>query len=99
MSCYLAVPFGGVHRIWSGIGLNSDKVFCQQPYLGSPMDHAHSLFVQVWVDTGLFGVLGILLLFWLFADAWLLRRERFSEFDVSFGLTIAVYFFLQGKEL
>ena len=96
MSCYLAVPFGGVHRIWSGIGLNSDKVFCQQPYLGSPMNHSHSLFVQVWVDTGLFGVLGILLLFWLLADAWLLRRERFSEFDVSFGLAIVVYFFLQG---
>ena len=96
VSCYLAVPFGGVHRIWSGIGLNSDKVFCQQLYLGSPMDHSHSLFVQVWVDTGLFGVLGLLLLFWLFADNWLLRRKRFSDFDVSFGLTIAAYFFLQG---
>ena len=94
--CYVKLPLKTLDRLLAGFGLNSNEVFCQQLILGNPMDHAHSFLAQLWVFTGLFGVIGGFLLAWLVWRAWLLRRNRLCEFDKVFGQTALIYFICQS---
>ena len=96
IKCYVKLPLKAMDRFLSGLGLNSNELFCQQLISGNPMDHAHSLFAQIWVFTGFFGLVGLSLLALLFAKSWLSGYRNLSEFDRIFGQTFLVYFGCQG---
>ena len=71
MECYFHLPFKTIDRFFTGFGLNYDQPMCQKLIEGNPMSHSHSLFMQVWSMTGLFGLIGLGLLAWLFLQGWL----------------------------
>ena len=46
--------------------------------------------------TGLFGLLGLGLLVWLFLQGWLQKRQRLDKFDLLFWSTTALYIVFQS---
>lgn len=93
--CWAGLPFSGDNRLLWGVGFHRPGAFCQQPIHGSPLTHAHNLFLQLWGNTGLLGLLAALLLAVLFLGLW--RRDGGSDLTRRLGQAALVYTLLQGS--
>lgn len=68
--CYLGVPFTGSNRFLWGVGYERAwQVMCTAREVGRPLSHAHNLFLQVWAENGVAGLL--FLLCWM---GWVVQR-------------------------
>ncbi len=92
--CWAGLPFSGDNRLLWGVGFHRPGAFCQQPIHGSPLSHAHNLFLQLWGNTGLLGLLAMGLLALLFWRLW--RGGGASDLTRRLGQGALVYTLLQG---
>jgi len=93
--CWAGLPFSGDNRLLWGVGFHRPGAFCQQPIHGSPLTHAHNLFLQLWGNTGLLGLLAMGLLALLFWRLW--RGDGGSDLTRRLGQGALVYTLLQGS--
>jgi len=93
--CWAGLPFSGDNRLLWGVGFHRPGAFCQQPIHGSPLTHAHNLFLQLWGNTGLLGLLAMGLLALLFWRLW--RGGGGSDLTRRLGQGALVYTLLQGS--
>ena len=63
--CFAALPFTGNNRLIYGVGFDRVGELCQVEFQGLTLDHAHNLYLQIWASTGIFGIIGILLITFL----------------------------------
>jgi hypothetical protein len=92
--CWAGLPFSGDNRLLWGVGFHRPGAFCQQPIHGSPFTHAHNLYLQLWGNTGLLGLLAAALLAVLLIGLW--RRDGGSDLSRRLGQAVLVYTLLQG---
>lgn len=92
--CWAGLPFSGDNRLLWGVGFHRPGAFCQQPIHGSPFTHAHNLYLQLWGNTGLLGLLAAALLAVLLIGLW--RRDGASDLSRRLGQAVLVYTLLQG---
>jgi hypothetical protein len=92
--CWAGLPFSGDNRLLWGVGFHRPGAFCQQPIHGSPLTHAHNLYLQLWGNTGLLGLLAAVLLAVLLIGLW--RRGGGSDLSRRLGQGVLVYTLLQG---
>ena len=92
--CWAGLPFSGDNRLLWGVGFHRPGAFCQQPIHGSPLTHAHNLYLQLWGNTGLLGLLAAVLLAVLLIGLW--RRDGGSDLSRRLGQGVLVYTLLQG---
>ena len=68
------------------------------PYLEWSVPHPHNMFLDMWLEGGLFGLIGfgIFFLFWLLSSARYFWQEKNESVLISLPFLFAVYFFLVG---
>ena len=94
--CFAGVPFTGSNRLLYGVGFDRFHEFCQVPFQGLVLQHAHNLYLQLWAGTGLLGMLALLLVV-----VQLIRQWRSVEFGLPLALRCSgqaalIYTLLQG---
>lgn len=94
--CYFHLPFTGNNRLLFGIGFERPKEFCQQMINGGVADHSHNLFLQIWANSGLLGILGVSLLIFLLLQAWSKAESQLDVFILRAGQAALFYTIFQG---
>lgn len=94
--CYFHLPFTGNNRFLFGIGFERPKEFCQQLINGGVADHSHNLFLQIWANSGLLGILGVSLLIILLLQAWAKAESQLDVFIRRAGQAALFYAIFQG---
>lgn len=94
--CYIQLPFSGSNRLLYGVGFERPKDFCHQQIHGGVADHAHNLYLQLWADSGLLGLLGLGLLLALLLISWKRAEPLLDPLARRVGQAALVYTLLQG---
>ena len=94
--CYIQLPFSGSNRLLSGVGFERPKDFCHQLINGGVADHAHNLYLQLWADSGLLGLLGLGLLLALLLNSWRRAEPLLEPLPRRVGQAALVYSLLQA---
>ena len=94
--CYSAIPFSGNNRFVYGIGFSRAGEFCSDPIHGGVADHAHNIYLQLFASTGVFGLVGLVLLLVLLVQAWHSAAAEMDPFPRAAGQMTLIYTLTQG---
>lgn len=94
--CYLNLPLTGNNRLLYGVGFERPKEFCQEIINGGIADHSHNLYLQIWANSGILGLLGVALLAILLIQAWLKVGSDLDVFTRRAGKVALLYLIFQG---
>ena len=94
--CFGGLPFTGNNRLLYGVGFERLKEFCQVPFQGLTLQHAHNLYLQIWAATGLLGMLALGLVLVLLIRSWLTVELDMPLMLRCSGQAALIYCFLQG---
>ena len=94
--CYFYLPFTGNNRLLFGISFERPKEFCQEIINGGIADHSHNLYLQIWANSGILGLLGVALLAILLIQAWLKVGSDLDVFTRRAGKAALLYLIFQG---
>ena len=93
--CYFNLPFSGNNRLLHGVGFERPKEFCHQIINGGIADHAHNLYLQLWANSGLLGLIGLGLLITLLLNSWRQSEGLLEPLTRRVGKAALVYTLLQ----
>ena len=90
--CYASIPLSGNNRALYGIGFFHKSSFCQNPVSSGMLSHAHNLYLQLWANTGLLGLLSIAIFAVYLWIIW--RSANLPPILKQVGLSVLVYLLL-----
>lgn len=93
--CYISLPFSGNNRFLYGIGFEQQENFCRQVN-GHTITHAHNLYIHIWANTGLLGILGLTLFITMIISVWQESGNNLEPFFRMIGHGALVYILLQS---
>lgn len=94
--CYFNLPFSGNNRLLYGVGFERPKEFCHQIINGGIADHAHNLYLQLWANAGLLGLIGLGLLITLLLNSWRQSEGLLEPLPRRVGQAALAYTLLQS---
>ena len=94
--CYGAIPFSGNNRFLFGIGFDRAGEFCADPIHGGVAQHAHNFYLQLFANTGVLGVFGLVLLLALLVQAWRSAATEMDQFPQVAGQMVLLFTLIQG---
>ena len=94
--CYSAIPFSGNNRFLYGIGFDRSDEFCRDPIQGGVAEHAHNLYLQLFANTGVLGLFGLVVLLALLVQAWRSAALEMDPFPRVAGQLVLPYTLIQG---
>ena len=94
--CYSAIPFSGNNRFLYGIGFDRADEFCRDPIQGGVAEHAHNLYLQLFANTGVLGLFGLVVLLALLVQAWRSAAHEMDPFPRAAGQLVLLYTLIQG---
>jgi len=94
--CYSAIPFSGNNRFLYGIGFDRADEFCRDPIQGGVAEHAHNLYLQLFANTGVLGLFGLVVLLALLVQAWRSAAHEMDPFPRAAGQLVLPYTLIQG---
>ena len=95
-NCYLQLPFSGNNRFIYGVGFQNPLKFCQQKVISGVLDHAHNIYIQVWANSGILGIIGLILFTVLIVNQWRKKQIELDPFLAKIGMAAFIYILLQG---
>ena len=95
-NCYINLPFSGNNRFLYGIGFEHKDKFCKDEMITGVLEHAHNIYIQVWANTGIIGLIGMLLLLALLVTQWRKKDKYLNPILSRAGLALLIYVLLQG---
>jgi O-antigen ligase len=95
-NCYMQLPFSGNNRFIYGIGFEHKDKFCKDEMITGVLEHAHNIYIQVWANTGIIGLIGMLLFLALLVTQWRKKDKYLNPTLSRVGLAILIYVLLQG---
>ncbi|NBP33606.1 MAG: hypothetical protein EB070_09790 [Synechococcaceae bacterium WBA_2_066] len=95
-NCYINLPFSGNNRFLYGIGFEHQDKFCKDVMITGVLEHAHNIYIQVWANTGIIGITGMLLFLALLVTQWRKKDKYFNPILSRAGLALLIYVLLQG---
>jgi O-antigen ligase len=95
-NCYINLPFSGNNRFLYGIGFEHKDKFCKDEIITGVLEHAHNIYIQVWANTGIIGLIGVLLFLALLVTQWRKKDKYLNPILSRAGLALLIYVLLQG---
>jgi O-antigen ligase len=95
-NCYINLPFSGNNRFLYGIGFEHKDKFCKDEMITGVLEHAHNIYIQIWANTGIIGLIGMLLLLALLVTQWRKKDKYLNPILSRAGLALLIYVLLQG---
>lgn len=95
-NCYINLPFSGNNRFLYGIGFEHKDKFCKDEMITGVLEHAHNIYIQVWANTGIIGLIGMLLFLALLVTQWRKKNKYLNPILSRDGLALLIYVLLQG---
>jgi len=95
-NCYINLPFSGNNRFLYGIGFEHKDKFCKDEMITGVLEHAHNIYIQVWANTGIIGLIGMLLFLALLIAQWRKKDKYLNPILSRAGLALLIYVLLQG---
>ncbi len=95
-NCYINLPFSGNNRFLYGIGFEHKDKFCKDEIITGVLEHAHNIYIQVWANTGIIGLIGMLLFLALLVTQWRKKNKYLNPILSRAGLALLIYVLLQG---
>jgi O-antigen ligase len=95
-NCYINLPFSGNNRFLYGIGFEHKDKFCKDEMITGVLEHAHNIYIQVWANTGIIGLIGMLLFLALLIAQWRKKDKYLNPILSRAGLALLIYILLQG---
>jgi O-antigen ligase len=95
-NCYINLPFSGNNRFLYGIGFEHKEKFCKDETIAGVLEHAHNIYIQIWANTGIIGLTGMLLFLALLATQWRKKDKYLNPILSRTGLALLIYVLLQG---
>ena len=95
-NCYINLPFSGNNRFLYGIGFEHKDKFCKDEMITGVLEHAHNIYIQVWANTGIIGLIGMLLFLALLISQWRKKDKYLNPILSRAGLALLIYVLLQG---
>ncbi len=95
-NCYINLPFSGNNRFLYGIGFEHKDKFCKDEMITGVLEHAHNIYIQVWANTGIIGLIGMLLFLALLVTQWRKKNKYLNPILSRAGLALLIYVLLQG---
>ncbi len=95
-NCYINLPFSGNNRFLYGIGFEHKDKFCKDEMTTGVLEHAHNIYIQVWANTGIIGLIGMLLFLALLVTQWRKKNKYLNPILSRAGLALLIYVLLQG---
>lgn len=95
-NCYINLPFSGNNRFLYGIGFEHKDKFCKDEMITGVLEHAHNVYIQVWANTGIIGLIGMLLFLALLVTQWRKKDKYLNPILSRAGLALLIYVLLQG---
>lgn len=95
-NCYINLPFSGNNRFLYGIGFEHKDKFCKDEMITGVLEHAHNIYIQVWANTGIIGLIGMLLFLALLVTQWRKKDKYLNPILSRAGLALLIYVLLQG---
>lgn len=95
-NCYINLPFSGNNRFLYGIGFEHKDKFCKDEIITGVLEHAHNIYIQIWANTGITGLIGMLLFLALLVTQWRKKDKYLNPILSRAGLALLIYVLLQG---
>jgi len=95
-NCYINLPFSGNNRFLYGIGFEHKDKFCKDEMITGVLEHAHNIYIQVWANTVIIGLIGMLLFLALLVTQWRKKNKYLNPILSRAGLALLIYVLLQG---
>ena len=95
-NCYIKLPFSGNNRFIYGIGFEHKDKFCKDEVITGVLEHAHNIYIQIWANAGIIGLIGMLLFLALLIAQWRKKDKYLNPTLKRVGLAILIYVLLQG---
>lgn len=95
-NCYINLPFSGNNRFLYGIGFEHKDKFCKDEMIAGVLEHAHNIYIQAWANTGIIGLIGMLLFLALLVTQWRKKNKYLNPILSRAGLALLIYVLLQG---
>ena len=95
-NCYIQLPFSGNNRFIYGIGFEHKDKFCKDEVITGVLEHAHNIYIQIWANAGIIGLIGMLLFLALLIAQWRKKDKYLNPTLSRVGLAILIYVLLQG---
>ncbi|MEY4355687.1 MAG: hypothetical protein RLZZ89_755 [Cyanobacteriota bacterium] len=95
-NCYINLPFSGNNRFLYGIGFEHKDKFCKDEMITGVLEHAHNIYIQAWANTGIIGLIGMLLFLALLVTQWRKKDKYLNPILSRAGLALLIYVLLQG---
>lgn len=95
--CFANLPLTGNNRFIYGVGFERGGLFCKQEVISGVLDHAHNLYIQLWANSGILGIGGLLLCLIMIFSKWnQIYRKESSSFLIMVGIAGTAYTLIQG---
>ena len=95
--CFVNLPLTGNNRFIYGVGFDRGGLFCKQEVISGVLDHAHNLYIQLWANTGILGIGGLLLCLTMIFSKWnQIYKKDLTSFLTMVGLAGTAYTLIQG---
>ena len=94
--CYLKLPFSGSNRLLYGVGFERPEEFCHQIINGGIADHAHNIYLQLWANSGLLGLVGLSIFAVLLFSYWRKSENYLDPLPRRIGQAALIYTLIQG---
>jgi len=95
--CFANLPLTGNNRFIYGVGFERGGLFCTQEVISGVLDHAHNLYIQLWANSGILGIGGLLLCLIMIFSKWnQIYRKDSTSFLTMVGIAGTAYTLIQG---
>ncbi len=94
--CYFKLPFSGSNRLLHGVGFQRPEEFCHQVINGGIADHAHNIYLQIWANSGLLGLVGLSIFAILLFSYWRQSENYLDPLPRRIGQAVLIYTLVQG---